>query len=215
MRERLPIVLSASALLVAVFGATPLGHAAGSALHSVPPFAKRAGFARFAGTADNAKRLAGHRASVTPKAGEIPILGLGGKLPMSIGAVGPQGSQGPPGPKGLTGLTGPAGQRGAIGPAGPPGPPGTNGLQGPPGISGWQYVVVGIGLLAHTSQVWTANCPSGKKVLGGGVAGVHDTFFNLTESGPAGQGTGWQAWAYNAGPYSLNPYVWAICAYVT
>ena len=28
--------------------------------------------------------------------------------------------------------------------------------------------------------------------------------------------TGWQAWAaYNAGPYSLNPYVWAICAYVT
>jgi hypothetical protein len=60
-----------------------------------------------------------------------------------------------------------------------------------------------------------ANCPAGKKVLGGGVAGVHDTFFHLTESGPAGLATGWQIWAYNSGTYSLNPYVWAICAFVT
>jgi hypothetical protein len=61
MRERLPIVLSAAALLVAVFGATPLGHAAGRALQSVPPFAKRAGFARFAGT--RRQRKAACRAS--------------------------------------------------------------------------------------------------------------------------------------------------------
>src|SRR5712692_8933467 len=103
MRERLPIVLSASALLVAVFGATPLGHAAGRVIHSVPPFAARAGFAKLAGTADNAKRLAGHRASVSPKAGDIPVLGSSGKLPASIGAVGPQGPQGPKGDPGAKG----------------------------------------------------------------------------------------------------------------
>ena len=55
MRQRLPLVLSASALLVAVFGATPVGHAAGRVIHAVPPFAKRAGFAKFAGTAHERK----------------------------------------------------------------------------------------------------------------------------------------------------------------
>jgi hypothetical protein len=215
MQNRLPVVLSATALLVAVFGATPLGHAAGRAIHAVPPFAKTASFAKFAG---NASKLNGRKSTLGGAPGTIPVVGKNGKLPTSIGAVGPQGAQGPPGPKGLTGLTGPAGLKGATGPAGPPGTPGSPGaagLQGPPGISGWQYVVVGIGLASHTSQTWTANCPSGKKVLGGGVAGVHDTFLNLTESGPAGLATGWQAWAYNSGPYSLNPYVWAICAFVT
>jgi hypothetical protein len=76
----------------------------------VPPFATRAGFAKFAGTADNAKRLAGHKASVTPKAGDIPVLGSNGKLPSSIGAVGPAGPAGPPGPAGAKGAKGDAGQ---------------------------------------------------------------------------------------------------------
>ena len=97
MRQRLPLVLSASALLVAVFGATPVGHAAGRVIHAVPPFATRAGFAKFAGTADNAKRLSGHKASRSPKAGDIPVVGANGKLPVSIGAVGPQGPAGPAG----------------------------------------------------------------------------------------------------------------------
>ena len=93
MRERLPLVLSASALLVAVFGATPVGHAAGRVIHAVPPFAKRATFAKFAGSADNAERLSGHKASQSPKAGDIPVVGANGKLPASIGAVGPQAAR--------------------------------------------------------------------------------------------------------------------------
>ena len=131
MRERLPLLLSASALLVAVFGATPAGHAAGRVIHAVPPFAKRAGFAKFAGTADNAKRLSGHRASTSPKAGDIPVVGANGKLPTSIGAVGPPG---PPGPAGSG--RGPQGPAGPQGPKGATGPPGAPGAQGPPGTQG-------------------------------------------------------------------------------
>ena len=137
MRQRLPLVLSASALLVAVFGATPLGHAAGRVIQAVPPFAKRAGYAKFAGTADNAKRLGGHRASASPIAGDIPIVGANGKLPASIGAVGPQGPPGPAGtgrgPQGPTGPQGPRGATGATGASGPPGPSGPQGPQGPVG----------------------------------------------------------------------------------
>lgn len=110
MRGRLPLVLSTTALLVAIFGATPLGHAAGRVVHAVPPFATRAGFAKFAGTADNAKRLSGHKASAAPKAGDIPVLGANGKLPASIGAVGPAGPQGPSGPAGARGPKGEAGE---------------------------------------------------------------------------------------------------------
>jgi hypothetical protein len=110
MRGRLPLVLSTTALLVAIFGATPLGHAAGRVVHAVPPFATRAGFAKFAGTADNAKRLAGHKASATPRAGDIPVLGPSGKLPASIGAVGPGGPQGASGPAGARGPKGDAGE---------------------------------------------------------------------------------------------------------
>ena len=141
MRQRLPLVLSASALLVAVFGATPVGHAAGRVIHAVPPFAKRAGFAKFAGTADNAKRLSGHKASRSPKAGDIPVVGANGKLPASIGAVGPQGPPGPAGsgssrgPQGPTGPQGPKGATGPTGASGPQGPPGSQGPQGPVGPS--------------------------------------------------------------------------------
>ena len=100
MRERLPLVLSTCALLVAVFGATPLGQAADRVIHTVPPFAARAGFAKLAGTADNAKRLNGHKAKLSPKAGDIPVVGANGKLPASIGAVGPEGPKERKGPKG-------------------------------------------------------------------------------------------------------------------
>jgi Collagen triple helix repeat (20 copies) len=135
MRERLPLVLSASALLVAVFGATPVGHAAGRMIHAVPPFAKRATFAKFAGSADNAKRLGGHKASTSPKAGDIPVVGANGKLPVSIGAVGPQGPSGPTGSRGPAGPQGPKGATGSPGTPGPPGPQGPQGLQGPIGPS--------------------------------------------------------------------------------
>jgi hypothetical protein len=84
-------------------------------------------------------------------------------------------------------------------------------------VSGWQYVVSGQTITAqHNSGTVIAYCPSGKRAFGGGVTGVHDTSLQLTENGPAGPATGWQAWAYNGSPsYSLTMYVWALCAYAS
>jgi hypothetical protein len=62
MRQRLPPLLSATALLVAVFGSTPLGNAASRAIHAVLPFAKTAGYAKFAG---NAAQLNGRKSTLS------------------------------------------------------------------------------------------------------------------------------------------------------
>ena len=96
MNQRLPLVLSATALVVALVGSTPLGNAAQNVLQQVPR-AKRADFAA------NAGKLNGHKSSLNPKRGQIPVVGADGKLPASLGAVGPKGDQGPPGPAGVGG----------------------------------------------------------------------------------------------------------------
>ena len=84
MRQRVPLILSATALVIAVFGATGLGHAAGRVVQSVPPFAKKAGYAKRAGVAANALALNGHKASTSPAAGTIPVLEAQAKLPAPI-----------------------------------------------------------------------------------------------------------------------------------
>ena len=206
MRERLPIVLSGSALLVAMFGATPLGHAAGQAIHAVPPFAKTANFAKFAG---NASKLNGRKSTLKGAPGTIPVVGRDGKLPASIGAVGPQGQQGP------QGAAGPQGQRGSEGPKGSSGP------AGPPGVSGYEIVRTPATIAANTISAATAMCPTGKKVIGAG----HDT--QGQQSGPAvgvwvtlqpqltGE-TGYvQVWAYNTNAFAITATAIAICGNVT
>ncbi len=102
MRRQAPVVLSSAALVVAVLGATPLGRAAGETLTAVVPFAKTAG---------NAQKLNGHRSALSGAPGTIPVIGGSGKLPATVGAVGPEGARGPQGDRG---------------PQGPPGPPGSN-----------------------------------------------------------------------------------------
>lgn len=97
MNQRLPLIISATALLVALLGATPLGQAAESALDQVVPRAKKADFAA------NAGKLNGHKSSVSPARGQIPVVGADGKLAASIGAVGPAGAKGDPGPPGASG----------------------------------------------------------------------------------------------------------------
>jgi hypothetical protein len=97
VRQRLPLVLSATALLVALFGATPIGDAARNAI----PFAL---FAR------NAGKVGGIGASRAPKPGRLLPLGGDRKFPRSVLPRGFEGPQGPPGPQG---------------PAGPAGPPAT------------------------------------------------------------------------------------------
>ena len=133
--QRLPVVLSAAALLIAVLGATPLGHAA------------RQGVARVALYAKNAGKVGGIAASKKPKAGKLLPLGRNGKFPASVlpggvrGPAGPEGARGPAGPAGPQGAVGPRGLVGSRGATGPLGPRGTTGLQGPAGPPG------GFGLL--------------------------------------------------------------------
>jgi hypothetical protein len=142
MRDRLPIVLSVSALLVAVFGATPVGHAAGRAIHAAPPFAKTAAYAKVAG--DSAK-LNGRKSTLAGAPGTIPVVGKDGKLPASIGAVGPQGPTGPKGDKG------------------------TSGAKGAPGLAGVHIVRDAHTYNTPNGIVdWSTFCPVGEIVTGGG-----------------------------------------------
>jgi hypothetical protein len=100
--SRLTLVLSATALGVALLGSTPLGHA----VSSVDPVVKRAKVANYA---INAGAVDGIKASKLPIAGRLVALGPDGKFPASIGMAGPQGPAGSPGPQGKTGPQGPPG----------------------------------------------------------------------------------------------------------
>lgn len=94
MRARLPLALSALAVVVAVLGSTPVGTAAGRVARDIVPFARKAGFAQRAGTAETAKTLAGHKPTIKGLPGGIPVIDATGRLPESLGAVGPKGDPG-------------------------------------------------------------------------------------------------------------------------
>jgi len=89
--RKLPLILSATALVVALFGSTPLGQAARNA---VP-------LALFA---NNADKVDGIHASRIPRAGYLVPLGPNGKFPAAVGTVGPPGDRGPAGAAGVSGL---------------------------------------------------------------------------------------------------------------
>jgi hypothetical protein len=196
--RRLPIVLATTALVIAVFGSTPVGHAVTTA--AVSPFATHAKKADFA---TNAGAVNGIKASKTPRAGYLLALGKGGKFPSSVAAGGPAGPQGPKGEKGDTG------------PKGPDGPPGQAGPAGAPGISGWGYYVQGIDIPAKTTQEWSVACPAGQKPLGGGVASTSYTATQVMESAPIVDATtGWATAVYNTSGTAISAYAWVICGVV-
>jgi hypothetical protein len=130
------------------------------------------------------------------------------------GPPGPAGPQGPPGPQGPAGLQGPAGSTGPAGPQGPAGPTGPAGPQGPAGVSGWE-LVRGATVTASGTYTAVANCPAGKRVLGGGGSQGQFLWF-LDDSRPQNGGTGWQV-EYSPGPGAPPSGIgeaWAICASV-
>ena len=203
MRDRAPIVISCAALLVAVLGATSPGQAAVRTVSgSIPAFAKTAGFATSAGTA---QKLSGHAASTSGKPGTILVIGKTGKLPAAIVPGTGTGSA-------AAGATGPAGPQGATGAA------------GPGGISGFQ-IVTNVdsrpGVLGGVGGDG-ATCPAGKTVLGGGGevtrvdgSGSGNTRV-ITNSWPAGD-NGWSvSWYSSSGATDpgIKVTVYAICATV-
>ena len=160
MKSRLPLLLSVVALLVAVLGPGAIGgsaRAAGQAIVKRAAFAYRAGHARYArdavhatradragsarkaaraDVAANASAVNGIQASRTPTPNKLLPLDANGKLPSSIGAVGPAGAKGATGP------------------------------QGPPGVSGAVLVTADSGSNSNTVKSQSVSCPSGKQLLG-------------------------------------------------
>lgn len=194
MRERLPLVLSVTALLVALFGGTPIGHAVVSA---VPPFATHAKTADYA---KNAGAVNGIKASRRPRAGWLVPLGKDGKFPASVGVAGPPGPQG---------------RAGAAGAQGPKGDTGPKGATGPAGVSGLTMVQANVSATASNTLDGGVQCPTGTTVVGGGgdiTSGT--TYFGPFEhdSLPANNGwiVRWQM-AYS-GNFNLSGTVYAICA---
>jgi hypothetical protein len=135
------------------------------------------------------------------------------------GPAGPAGPRGESGPKGEKGAPGPAGPGGPTGPQGPAGPRGEQGPVGPggaAGVSGWQYVTKRsyYDLSSGQWDIWSVNCPNGKRVLGGGVSTTEPYHARVLESAPAGDGTGWGVAIRNEGGPKMAAYAWAICAYL-
>jgi hypothetical protein len=91
----------------------------------------------------------------------------------AAGADGPQGSVGPQGPAGAQGPQGDPGPQGPQGNPGPQGPQGDPGPQGPPGVggvNGYERVNGAASGSNETSpKTVTADCPSSKSVVGGGM----------------------------------------------
>lgn len=113
MRDRLPIALSSAALVVALFGVTPLGQAADDAA--------RAGMGAAQAIVPLKKKPRVLRGPRGPRGPAGPAGPRGAEGPQ--GAVGPQGTAGPQGP---AGAQGPQGERGLQGERGPEGPPNPN-----------------------------------------------------------------------------------------
>ena len=129
---------------------------------------------------------------------------------------GPLGDTGAQGPQGDTGLQGPTGPRGPEGPAGTNGADGTNGTDGAPGISGLE-VVTGRGVTIPPGAGLTAgaDCPAGKKALGGGGdGGAFAAVISTTK--PTGDGNGWvvSAEAKRTNPRNFVLHAIVICANV-
>jgi hypothetical protein len=186
---RLPVVLSFTALAIALLGSTSVGHAFSSGV------AKRAVFAKNAGAVN------GIKASKQPRPGRLLPLGPDGKFPASVGLAGPRGPQG---------LKGEKGDKGDTGDTGAQGPAGTSGL------SGYGYYVQGQDVAKETVASFAVLCPAGQKPLGGGVSSTDPTKARITENAPIidPTETGWAAGVYNGGTATIAAYVWAICANV-
>ena len=125
---------------------------------------------------------------------------------------------------------GPRGPRGNRGPAGPRGKTGNRGPTGPAGVSAYQVVSQTFNAVSvpksegarGLSAVQTVDCPSNKRVLGGGTdlgsnegqtAAQRDVSVSL--SGPNSAGTGWSVQLFNASTtedHSIDLKVFATCA---
>jgi hypothetical protein len=115
------------------------------------------------------------------------------------------------------GQQGPQGLQGPAGPAGKDGAPGPQGKQGAPGLSDYQVVIpnptfVGTG----STAVAFAQCPAGKKPVGGGGDITASTNDHVAITGSFAVPDGWEVIAEEMAPTTSNWYLHpvAVCATV-
>jgi hypothetical protein len=198
-RSKLNTALATTALVVAAFGSTPLGHAAGK-------------FFLPNNSVGNAQLK--HDAVTTGKVKNHTLLAIDfkkGQLPS-----GPQGPQGPAGPAGAQGPKGDKGDNGDKGPKGDPGtqgPKGDKGDKGDPGVTGYT-IVTDTQADAPGNKAGTAVCPAGMKVIGGGVRS-DGAYSGVVVEGFPDTDHSWFARASFANPnFSYDLVTYAICANV-
>jgi hypothetical protein len=138
---------------------------------------------------------------------------LNSELALQWNQTGLQGVQGPLGPQGVQGPRGEIGSQGPQGLQGGPGPQGTQGPQGPVGVSGYQ-IVVSPPARANAITVAYAECPGGKKVLGGGFNKVGNDDQILT-SLPTIFQNGNGAWQVSLRTSQGGTTAYAVCAFVS
>ncbi|WP_156045487.1 collagen-like protein [Herbidospora cretacea] len=135
------------------------------------------------------------------------------------GPAGPQGAKGeagPAGPKGANGEDGKDGKTGPVGPQGPKGDTGPAGPQGPKGETGPAGSITPVVKTAEdtvdrSSDIATANCDYGKKVIGGGYEITTNASFvkNVTMSKP--NNNGWSVRLELDSNKDVKVKVYAIC----
>ncbi len=189
LRTKLNTIIAVTALVIGVFGSTPLGHAAGRFV--LPKGSVGAGQLK-ANAVSGAKVKDGSLRAADFKAGALPA-GL-------QGAKGDKGDPGTTGPQGEQGIPGVSGEKGEKGDKGDPGG----------GVSGYVIVTTVTSLPADGYAHGMTYCPDGKKAIGGGYSsGVQLT---TTQSFPTGNGAGWDVFAHNTEGTAKSLAVWAICA---
>lgn len=170
MQTKLKIntAIALTALAVAVFGTTPLGHAA---TRFVLPSNSVGSVQLKASSVTAAKVKNGTLTAAKFKAGQLPPGPAGPK-----GDPGPQGAKGDPGAQGLKG---------------------DPGIPGAPGVSGYTTVVgPSASLAAGAFSGDVASCPAGKKALGGGFDASNGVFVRY--NGMDNNHTAWIAQGQNS-----------------
>jgi len=184
MRAKLPLVLSATALVVAVLGTTPLA-----------AIAQNAAFPRNSVGSAQLKRNAVGAAKIAPNAVRTGHV-LNGSLLLADFRPG----QIPQGPKGDKGDKGDKGEKGDTGLRGP---------EGPPGLAAVEVVSVSQTVAPMTFGGLVASCPAGKTAIGGGV-NTSTASAPITTSRP--EGTGWGGRGYNGSGSNITVATYAVCA---
>ena len=91
---------------------------------------------------------------------------------------------------------------------------GAPGAPGAPGVSGYQIVVSPETISDPNLHTVAANCPTGKKVLGGGYINANSFGLDVITNGPSWSGDLWAVQVQKTVAADITVHVYAICASV-